>query len=277
MKTHLRLGASISSTIQHFSDSIVLLDDAHEMAQLNFVSKGAMIVSSTDGNWIVPSAGALWLVPNVRHRIRMVGQVRLQTVWIDPAMASGLPEKSCVLAVSRLFREIFSAVVDAPAKVIPTRRRLLLTELLLEEICAQPEPLFDLPAPGDPRLAAICVHIQQHLDDTKTLGSWAKDLDCDERTLHRLFIQEVGMSFVQWRQQAKLLAALEWLAQGRPILRIALDLGYQSQSAFTAMFRRTLGVPPSAFFKATSTGVSALSPASAPAPTAPDVLRAGAV
>jgi AraC-like DNA-binding protein len=37
------------------------------------------------------------------------------------------------------------------------------------------------------------------------------------------------------------------LAAGEPITRIALDLGYESPSAFTAMFKRVLGAPPSQY------------------------------
>lgn len=50
-----------------------------------------------------------------------------------------------------------------------------------------------------------------------------------------------------WRQQARLLAAMERLARGERVLDVALDLGYDSPSAFAAMFRKALGEPPSAF------------------------------
>ena len=45
----------------------------------------------------------------------------------------------------------------------------------------------------------------------------------------------------------RLLASLDALAAGHSILEVALDLGY-AQSAFSAMFRRTLGVSPSLYF-----------------------------
>ena len=41
--------------------------------------------------------------------------------------------------------------------------------------------------------------------------------------------------------------ALGWIAEGRPILEVAMELGYESPSAFSAMFRRELGVSPSSF------------------------------
>ncbi|HEY9572044.1 MAG TPA: AraC family transcriptional regulator, partial [Pusillimonas sp.] len=130
-----------------------------------------------------------------------------------------------------------------------SRRIRLLMDLLLEELTEEFATPLHLPTPRDHRLARICMHIQEHLDDMKTLQEWAKELGYDQRTLHRLFMQELGMSFLQWRQQAKLLAALEWLAEGRQVLGIALDLGYQTQSAFTAMFRRNMGITPSDFVR----------------------------
>lgn len=41
----------------------------------------------------------------------------------------------------------------------------------------------------------------------------------------------------QWREQARLLFALQGLASGERVIDVAFDCGYASQSAFTAMFR----------------------------------------
>jgi AraC-like DNA-binding protein len=57
------------------------------------------------------------------------------------------------------------------------------------------------------------------------------------------------MTFSQWREQARLLAALKLLAEGKKGIEIALDCGYASQSAFSAMFRRHFGVSPSMFYR----------------------------
>ncbi|MEQ8194171.1 MAG: helix-turn-helix domain-containing protein [Rhodospirillales bacterium] len=48
----------------------------------------------------------------------------------------------------------------------------------------------------------------------------------------------------------RLLAALERLATGQSVTIVAMDLGYDSPSAFTSMFKRTLGKSPSAYFTA---------------------------
>lgn len=43
--------------------------------------------------------------------------------------------------------------------------------------------------------------------------------------------------------------ALSRLSSGEPITRIALDLGYESPAAFSTMFRRLTGRPPSHYVR----------------------------
>jgi AraC-like DNA-binding protein len=57
------------------------------------------------------------------------------------------------------------------------------------------------------------------------------------------------MTLGRWRQHARLLLALEQLAHGEKIIDVALNHGYTSQSAFTAMFRKHFGAAPSAFYR----------------------------
>ena len=85
------------------------------------------------------------------------------------------------------------------------------------------------------------MHDPSNNDD---LDHWAHYGNLGRRTLTRLFRKETGMSFVEWRQHIRLLEALTRLASGEPVTNVALDLGYESPSAFTAMFRRALGESP---------------------------------
>lgn len=226
-----------------------LVDQVHEMGQLTFSLNGVMVVSSTEGHWVVPPTRALWLAPNVRHRVRTLGRVRTRTLTLHPLTAPDLSPRSCVLHVTPLLRELLNVLDDSNCRDPSNHRVQLLTELLLDEMSRPCSLPLSLPTPQEPRVACICSYIQENLDDNKSLQEWALEMGLHSRTLHRLFLKEVNMSFIQWRQQAKLLAALEWLAEGRKILSVALDLGYQTQSAFTVMFRRSLGITPTDFIK----------------------------
>ena len=59
------------------------------------------------------------------------------------------------------------------------------------------------------------------------------------------------MSFQAWRQQRRLLRALELLATGADVTTVALELGYDNPSAFIAMFRRCLGTTPARYLATT--------------------------
>jgi AraC-like DNA-binding protein len=106
-----------------------------------------------------------------------------------------------------------------------------------------------LPVPGDARIKLICEAITERPSDTSTAAQWAGHLKVTAKTVHRLFVRETGMTFAQWREQARLLFALRRLANGERIIDVAFDCGYASQSAFTAMFRRHFGKPPSEFYR----------------------------
>lgn len=117
--------------------------------------------------------------------------------------------------------------------------------LLLDEFQALPVLLFHLPWPEDQRLSQLCIHLAEQPDDLTTANLWAKHLAMSTKTFHRQFRKHTGITFGQWRQLTRLLLSLESLAEGTPIVQVALEHGYNSQSAYTAMFKRHFGITPS--------------------------------
>lgn len=101
--------------------------------------------------------------------------------------------------------------------------------------------------PSEKRLRALCEAVLAHPAQAESLDHWAASVGASTRTIARLFRQELGVSFTQWQQQALLARAIPLLNQGRPMSHAAQELGYQSQSAFSAMFRRAFGKSPRAF------------------------------
>jgi AraC-like DNA-binding protein len=120
----------------------------------------------------------------------------------------------------------------------------LLAALLLHEIPALRELPLALPLPTEPKLAALCRAFVRAPSSHATIEEWADQLGMSRRTFTRSFHRQTGLSLSTWRQQACLFAALPRLADGQPVTRVALDLGYESVPAFTTMFRRMTGIPP---------------------------------
>lgn len=231
-----------------FTDSTLITGNGHDTGVLQMPLSGALVVSSSHGHWVVGTGSVLWLAPHTSYKLRMLGKVRLRSLYLNPDHLEGVPEHSSMLHVTPLMRELISEAASLCNRRTERRVRSLVAALL-EELrhtnLGKPQML----APRDPRLVRICTHIQQQLDDTKTLQEWAVELGCDPRTLYRLFVQELGMPFVQWRQHVRLLTAMDWLTEGKSVVDVAFDLGYQNQSAFTTMFRRNMGLAPSEFVK----------------------------
>src|SRR5699024_10480394 len=114
-----------------------------------------------------------------------------------------LPARNQLYRTNVLMRELIRVLSEGGLSASQHKRRLtLLTELLHD---AEPWPdTLDFPhwdAPDDPRVRRICDYVHENLDSPKALQEWAAELRCDPRTLHRLFVREFGISFVQWRQQ----------------------------------------------------------------------------
>ena len=85
--------------------------------------------------------------------------------------------------------------------------------------------------------------------DDRTLDDWAHVAGMARRTFMRAFSAQAGMSFGRWRQQARLFAALEMLAQRKSVTEVAIAVGYDSVSAFIEMFRTMLGTTPQTYFR----------------------------
>ena len=220
----------------------------HERGQLVYAVSGVMTVTTPHGTWVVPPQRAVWVPPRTDHESRMSGRVQMRTLYLRRDAARALPRRCGVMNVSPLLRELILAATEMPLTYDERGRDGRVMRLILDELRAATDLPLHLPRPSDRRLARVCDAILRAPADPRSLPAWAAAVGASTRTLARRFRQETGMSFATWRQQARLLESLRRLAAGEPVTKVALDCGYASASAFGAMFRRALGVSPTAYF-----------------------------
>lgn len=222
----------------------------HRRAQLVYASEGVMTVTTADGAFVVPPQRAVWLPGGTEHRIDARGPVAMRTLYVGLGAAPDLPGEVCVLHVTSLLRELILAAVDMSQSFGPNSPEHRLMSVILDQIRVLPVAPLSLPMPKDGRLRRLAEALLDDPADGRGLDAWAREAGASARTLARLFRRETSMSFRAWRQQLRLLRALEMLAAGQSVTTVALDLGYDSPSAFTAMFRRALGTTPKRYFTA---------------------------
>lgn len=244
-----RLPAPVVAYARDFEDGDLLPAHRHPRAQLLHTLSGVLEVDTQDDTWVVPAHRALWVPPGVRHGIRMIGRVRMRTIYVKPAAARVMAARSQAVAVTPLLRELILRAIELQAKGGETRLRELVTALILEELRLLPVEPLTLPMPTEPRLRQLAETLAQDPTDRRSAGELARAAGSSARTLTRRFSAETGMTLGSWRRQARLLAGLRLLAEGRKITAVALDLGYDNPSAFGEAFRRAFGTTPGRYFR----------------------------
>lgn len=220
----------------------------HPRAQLIYSATGVVVVNTDGGTWVVPPLRAVWMPAGTGHWLRLIGRCAMRTLYLAARAVPGAPRVPAVVEVSPLLRELIGEAVRVPILYDRRGRDGMVMSLLLREIRIAPVPALHLPMPTDPRLGRVCEAILREPASARTLDEWAGKSAMSGKTLARLFLGETRMTFGRWRQQARLLASLPRLAGGEAVLSVAMDLGYGSPSAFTAMFRKALGTTPSRYF-----------------------------
>jgi AraC-like DNA-binding protein/quercetin dioxygenase-like cupin family protein len=221
----------------------------HAQAQLVLAIDGVMIVRADAGSWVVPPDRAVWLPGGMRHEIEMTGDVRMRSLFVAHEVRSTLPLECRVIEASVLLRELIEIAHGLPADYDLTHRTGRVLALILDEIEIAAPLALHVPMPRHPALVALCTRLIRHPAEPVTLESWAQAAHMTERTLARTFSKETGMTPGAWWRHARLLLSLPRLAEGASILELALEHGYDSPSAFAALFRKVLGVPPSEYFQ----------------------------
>ena len=237
----------VSLTARDLPADVSVGAHSHEWGQLTYARNGMVRVSADSSSWIVPPQRAIWIAPHVVHEVTMLEAACLSPLRIHASRDPFGGETCRVVEVSSLLRELIAALETGEQPREPGRA-ILLGELILDELARAPSRPIRVPLPRDKRLKALCEALIDAPGDNQTLAQWAQATGASERTLARLFDKELGMSFGQWRQQVRLAHGASLIARGIPLWQVAEQLGYASQSAFTAMFRKSFGSTPSAFF-----------------------------
>lgn len=214
---------------------------------------GLMSLWTESGRRLVPAGHCAWVPPEHPHSVRAHEPFSGRVADIRKEACLTLPQKPCSFATSGLLREAILRVRGSESGSCNAEQQLL-AMIICQEIRRLPQTRVGIALPSDPRLLRITTAIADDLADNRGLEQWATWTGMSTRTLVRRFMQETGLSFTEWRQQARVMRALEWLACGTPVTTVALDLGYDTVSAFIAMFRRAMGMTPTAYLHSIGAG-----------------------
>ena len=234
----------VRMVVRNLAAAETLSAHRHGWGQVTYALEGVIRVTVADSSWIVPPLRAIWIPPDAIHEVATLEQAKLRAIYVHAGAAPLTQEECQVIDVSPLLRELIVALEQTDGN---SQREALLSALLLDELGNATTLPMRIALPEDKRLRALCSLLIDAPSAFATLDEGARRVGASARTLARLSEQELGMSFGQWRRQMRLAHAAAMITRGMPISRVAAELGYASQSAFSAMFKKTFGHAPSRF------------------------------
>jgi AraC-like DNA-binding protein len=214
----------------------------HQRGQLLFTRKGCTRITLAQQFCLLPPCRAAWIPPGIAHRAVMQQSVDYRSIYLDPAVCADLPRQVCVIDVRPLLRAVLESIATADFNTNWQQGKYVhLLGLCLSEIREAAHHSMLLPLPSDKRLAPLLATVEKLPPQLQVLEA---QIGASGRTIGRIFQRETGMSYQQWRQQWRLMRAIELLSIGRNIGFSAFELGFASDSAFIAFFKDMTGVTP---------------------------------
>lgn len=218
----------------------------HPDHQLAWAASGVLTVRSDSATWVLPPTRALWIPAGIRHETLSTGSATMRSAYVRPALCAIDWSEPTPVSATPLLAELIGYLESTD---LDAGRRAHAESVLVDLLQPVAMTNIEVRMPADDRARRVASSLYADPADGRTLAEWGRHVGASERTLARAFLSDTGVSFGRWRTLLRLHAALMALADGEPVGNVARHVGYESDSAFVAAFRRETGVTPAAYFR----------------------------
>ena len=214
----------------------------HDEGHLVYAARGVISVHTDHGTSIVPANRVAWTPAGTTHYHRAHGETDMRIVFLPTGLARHIPDRPAVFLASGLAREVLLTLTSP--REFDRAARARLQRVLVDELREAHEQPLQVPEPRDDRLRAVARVLDENPADTATLAGLGRKVGASARTLSRLFHDDLGMTFYEWRTQLRIYHALVLLADGHDITHVAHACGWANPSGFIAAFTAIVGATP---------------------------------
>jgi AraC-like DNA-binding protein/quercetin dioxygenase-like cupin family protein len=227
-------------------------DEQHQHAwhQILYPLNGMLKTQSDGVQFYIPHHRALFIPANTEHESWVLNDTKLLGLYLKPNDKKKTPVMSRVIEASNFFRELIlhlhAGFAEQQADSAAQNR---LIDVLYDQVWLDQAIELQIPMPQDRRLIPIVNALLENPSNELTLKNWSIYVGASERTLSRLFKNEVGLSYPLWRQKLRLVASLHLLEQDISVQNVAHQIGYYSCSAYIEAFKQTFKFTPQQYKK----------------------------
>jgi len=213
----------------------------HRQHQVAWASEGSVIARLDDVYWVVPTNRAVWLPSGRRHDVIPRPGSTLYCLYVWPEFCPLEWPEPALIAVPPLLREL---ILHLTAHQDEAQVTAATATLLFDAMARTDTPPVHLPMPSDPHLQAVAEELLASPRQAGGVDQVARRHHLGASTLRRRFLVETGLTFSEWRRQARLRASLALLADGMSVDLVAAAVGYASTNGFIDAFKRHFGTTP---------------------------------
>ena len=247
-----RGGKALGGSYLYEGEGLITGWHSHEVHQIEYAVGGVVEVETASAHYLLPPQQAAWIPAGLEHQATMAPDVRTVAVMFDPQLIRDAGERARILAVSPLIREMMLYALRWPidrarGDDVSDNCFRTLADLVGEAL--EHEAPLSLPTSEHPIVEAAMTYTKQHLQSA-TADEVSRAVAVSERTLRRLFRDELGLSWRTYLLHARMLRAMALLASpGQSVQETSTAVGFDSLSSFTRAFTQFSGETPSTYRK----------------------------
>lgn len=220
------------------------LHEHPEEHELVWHIQGSMFVESDGSVWEVLPGTAIWIPAGARHRLCGRGEGRFGWAKINIKDCPSLWLSTRLIETSSLARQLLMYLMTDVCIEERLNAEAVVFDLLQAQLSV---PDSNIAVPADTRCQQVAHSLLADPTCDRSLIEWGLIVGASARTLSRIWHEETGLTFAEWRALVRLRVAVAALGSGLDVGSVARTVGYQSSSAFVAAFRRQTGRTPQSY------------------------------
>jgi AraC-like DNA-binding protein len=228
---------------------------AHAKGQFLFTEGGIVHVVTPSKTFFLPARHYMWIPPHLEHSIHPSSpDVTMRNLYFPVAeddlsfyFEMAIYPVNDLLLQMVIFSNRWSGDIDQTNKT--SYPFALALKAILPEISFHNLPLA-LPYAKNKRLDKIIGFMAANLQEVIVFPDLARQFGFSERSLSRLFHNDLGMSFNQYLTIQRMMLALQLLLEDHmSVKEVAALAGYSSVPTFSTTFYKIVGIRPSEYVK----------------------------
>ncbi|MBB6499079.1 AraC family transcriptional regulator [Pedobacter cryoconitis] len=226
----------------------------HSVGQLLYAEKGVLHIEYADKKILLPAQYCSWIPPFSVHRLwSSSSDIFIRGIYFESHFCKNkVFSTSAVFPLSNVLKEMirYTAKWHNHTENSDYENTFIkcVRQMLPDEIAAAVK--LEIPVTGHPLLSRILNYIAENIQNEIRIQGIGELFGISGKTLHRLFVKELGLSFSIYLMFFRVMKAIELLNEGNhSVKEVTYLVGYNSIPSFSSIFKQVTGANPQSFIK----------------------------